>query len=599
MTAKPVTSYTAAAYRFAGFVLLPDDKQLLHQGCPVRLQPKAFDTLLLLVERHGRLVSKQDFLACVWPDTFVDDVVLPHNISQIRKILGDREPSETFIETVPKRGYRFVAPVDRLAAHQPYVEPLSVAVLPFANLDQEKESDYFSDGIAEEILTVLARDPALRVSARSSSFAFKNRPQDPAAIAERLGVDVLLEGSVLRAGAQVRITARLVEAADGSTWWSRTFARERTDVLSVQDEIALDVAATVRETLSRRRHAGAVRQAAARPVRRRPASPEAYEEYLKGQQLNYLRVEGMRQARSHFERAIALDPGFPQAYAGLAQSYCWLGVYGAMPSNEAFVGTRRHAERALDLDPTLAQAHHLLGYVALWFEWDAAACERHIARALSLQAHHADTLMLRAHLAIARRRVDEALASARSALAADPLGLTTRANSFIIAFCARDFARVIRETNELIAEYPCFSEAFRWKAMALSMQGDYGSAREVYEEAVKLSGAHPYSTLGLTGVLALQGHTEEARARLAALLERGEREWILPMGVAIVNQYLGDYEAALDWLERAYISRDFMMPMLHVWKGMEIIPPGRTTALCEEPRFQELVRRVGMAPDTH
>lgn len=597
MTAREV-------YRFGAFILDVGERRLAAGSEVIRLPPKAFDVLVTLVRRPSHLLTKHELLAQVWGETFVDEGILTVHVSALRKVLGDGARLASFIETVPRCGYRFVAAVTRESQQESLRaagsddaegEPLSIAVLPFVNLTEDRNTDYFSDGISEEILNALARDPALRVVARSSSFAFKDRPPDRAAITERLAVDVALEGSVRRAGPRVRVTTRLVDAVDGSAWWSRTFDRQLTDIFAIQDEIASAVASMIRESRPSRQSVAPMRAVHQRGTARRP-NLDAYEEYLKGQSLNQLRIQGMQQARGHFERALSLDPEFAPAYAGLAQSYCWFGVYGAMPSNEAFVGTRRFAERALELDPMLADAHHLLGYVALWFEWDAAACHRHIARALAVSAHHADTLMLRAHLAIAQCRVDEALTAAHAALAVDPLGLATRANFVIIAFFAREFALAIQQANDLIAEYPTFSEGYRLKALSLSMQGDHGAALEVYEQAVQLSGGHPYATLGVAAMLALQGRRAEARERLATLRDRAEHEWIPPMGFAFVHQYLGDYESALADLERAYVSRDFLMPMMHIWKGFELVPRGRTHALCEEPRFRDLVRRIGIAP---
>ena len=241
----------------------------------------------------------------------------------------------------------------------PHANVPSIAILPFVNLSADAENEYFSDGITEEILNVLAQDRGLRVAARSSSFAFKGQKVDLQTIAERLHVNALLEGSIRRAGNRVRVSAQLVNAKDGYQLWSDRFERELTDIFAMQDEIASAIAATLRQAL----HAGTGGASDSDLARvttrsRQPTNIEAYESYLKGRFQLHRRADGMHEARAHFERALALDADFAEAHAGLANSYLWLGTHAALAPAEAFARMRRHAEQALSLDTNLPDAHY-------------------------------------------------------------------------------------------------------------------------------------------------------------------------------------------------------------------------------------------------
>ena len=474
----------------------------------------------------------------------------------------------------------------------------SIAILPFVNLSADAENEYFSDGITEEILNVLAQDRGLRVAARSSSFAFKGQKVDLQTIAERLHVNALLEGSVRRAGNRVRVSAQLVNAKDGYQLWSDRFERELTDIFAMQDEIASAIAATLRQAL----HAGTGGASDSDLARvttrsRQPTNIEAYESYLKGRFQLHRRADGMHEARAHFERALALDADFAEAHAGLANSYLWLGTHAALAPAEAFARMRRHAEQALSLDTNLPDAHYLLGYVALWYDWDALACERHVRRALAIQANNPDALMLAAYLNFTRGRRDDALAMTEAALHADPVGLATQIGALSKYYLTGEFKRAIALADRVLEQNPTSGEARRFRAMSIyTSGGDLAAARADLEEAARTMRRSPFVLAHLAMVASFEGKTAEARRLCDELIERSAKEAVPPVTVAIAQQALGDYDAAFDWYERAFRARDFLMIWLHVGPMFKIVPPMRSDPITADARWKILVQRVGVAP---
>jgi serine/threonine protein kinase/tetratricopeptide (TPR) repeat protein len=473
----------------------------------------------------------------------------------------------------------------------------SIAILPFVNLSADPDNEYFSDGITEEILNVLAQDRGLRVAARSSSFAFKGQQVDLQAIAERLHVSALLEGSVRRAGNRVRVTAQLVSAHDGYQLWSDHFDRELTDIFAIQDEIASAIAVTLRQALYGRTGVASDNTAARGTTRSRPmANIEAYESYLKGRFQLHRRADGMHEARAHFERALALEPDFAEAHAGLANSYLWLGTHAALPPADAFARMRRHAEQALSLDPDLPDAHYLLGYVALWYDWDPMACERHVRRALALQANNPDALLLAAYLHFTNRRPDNAQAMTEAALQADPIGLATRIGAMSKYYLTGEFKRAIALADAVIEEDPMSGEARRFRAMSTyTSGGDLAAARSDLEEAARTMRRSPFVLAHLVMVLSLEGKRVEAERLRDELVERAMKEAVPPVTIALAEQALGDYDSAFAWYERALDARDFLMVWLHVGPMFRIVPPTQSYPITEDPRWVTLVRRVGVA----
>ncbi len=476
----------------------------------------------------------------------------------------------------------------------------SVAVLPFVNLSADPENEYFSDGISEEVLSVLAQDAGLRVPARSSSFAFKGKQVELRKIAEQLQVTTLLEGSVRRVGNRVRITAQLVNAADGYHLWSERFDRELIDIFAVQDEIASAIATTLgrrlRETWGGTPSpSGGAVDARTRRTRQR-VSVEAYDEYLKGRHANRdMRGVGHEAGPKHFERALALEPKFAAAHAGLGESYLWLGIFFAMPPWEAFTRVRRHAQRALAIDPDQADAHWLLAEVALWYDWDVETSEAHVECALALEPYHALAFMTRALCHNTRGRRQAALDAAASAVRVDPLGLGTRIWFLAIAFNVRENDLTVAEATRLIAEQPSYSEAYRWRGFARIIGGDLSGARADLETAGTLAPPHVWWRTNVALLASQECNPAEVRRVRDELVRLSASEWVSPMALGQIEQALGDYDAAFDYYERGYQARDFLMTVFHTDPSFRLVPPGKASSIDDDPRWMSLVRRVGLA----
>ena len=485
----------------------------------------------------------------------------------------------------------------------PAREGASIAVLPFMNLSADPENEYFSDGITEEIRNLLAQDRLLRVAARSASFAFKGKTTDPRAIAEQLQVRTLLEGSIRRAGNRVRITAQLVNASDGYQLWSNRYDQELTDIFAVQDEIAAAIATTLRSTLRERSAALAVTSRPNEDVvtahrTRHPINPDAYDEFLKGRYLNHRRSHGdgdIHNAIAHFRRALELDSAFAPALVGLAESYLWLCIFFVLPPTEAFAYTRRYSRAALALDSDLPDVHYLLGEMAFFHEWDPDQCDLHVRRALALDPGGPEALMLRARLHLVRGRRTEMQEALEAAVRADPVGLGTRWFYVVTLYSADAFDRAVAEADRLLAEATEYEDARRWRGKARCLAGDVVGGLADLERAAAAAPPHPWLLAELSAALAANGRVADATRIRDDLVERSERGWIPPTAIGLAERALGNHDSALRWLERAFQTRDFLCVMLP-FEAMYRLPiPGQDSSIVDDPRWIDLIRRVGMA----
>ena len=359
----------------------------------------------------------------------------------------------------------------------------------------------------------------------------------------------------------------------------------------MQDDIANAVAFAAREALQKKLGDLSSAVAVTSFLNRRvpPCNLDAYEVFLKGRYLSHQRFVVMAEARACFRRAIALDPTFAPAYAALSENYGLCALYAALPPTEAFLAMRRFAEEAQVRGPKLADPHYLFASVSLWFEGNVCACDRHLRRALALEPNHTGALTLAATLSALRRQPGQAWMAIGQALRVDPLGEETRTWLLVVAWLTGDFDRQIKEAGQLIDEHPGYSEAFRWRSMAYTALGEYERARADLEAFGALTNMQLYAPVGLGIVAALEGKTAEARGIIDAMMERSTREWVPPMVFGQVEQQLGNYDAALDWYERAYHAREFMLTVLHVDPQFRIVTTGtdapnyRTSALDGPP----------------
>ena len=455
----------------------------------------------------------------------------------------------------------------------------SIAVLPFVNLGPDPDTEYVSDGITEELINALARVAGLRVAARMSAFAFKGSTADVRDVAARLNVGTVLEGSVRKAGSQVRIAAQLINAADGYHLWSETYDRELDDVFAVQDELARAIAATLARTLVPGPRPSLVKQAT--------SSMPAYLLYLRGRHYLAKRTEeSLRKAIELFELAIESDPAYAVAYAGLANAYILLGFdeYRGLPPEVAMPRGKAAAQRALELDTTLAEAHAALGWVSLFYEWDWGSAERELLRAVAAQpnlaaGHHWYALYL-----MAMGRADESIAEMQRALALDPLFPIVSTNLGRAYAFARRFDEAVAHYRLALEMEPGFLPAQFELARVLALQGAFKEARALCRAAREGASDSVRPLVAMAWVEARAG-AAAARTLLAELEERATREYVPHYYVAGAYAALGDRERAIQHLGRACDERSGYAVFLKVEMFHD---------LQDDPRFVELLKRVGL-----
>ena len=574
----------AQVYEFGDFRLDAGKRLLLDRhGAPVPLTPKAFDTLVYLVEHAGAVLRKDELMRAVWADTAVEENNLNQNISILRRALGEERGGHRYIATVPGRGYQFVAAVRTAGAAMSAPGGASIVVLPFANLSAESENEYFCDGLADELINALSRIEGLRVAARTSAFSFKGKQADVREIAEKLGVSFVLEGSVRKSGHRLRIVAQLIGAIDGCHVWSQSYDREMEmrDVFEVQDEITRAVVDALRPRLP-----GADQSAL---PRRHTGNVKAHELYLKGRfYLFRMSPSGIQSGMSYLQQAIAADPSDARAQVGLAHAYRMFALTLEMPPGEVLPKAKAAAEKAIELDGTLAEAHAALAFYVFWHDWDWKTTEAHFRRALELDPNSPDAHWMYAHLHSNIGRHAEALARVARARELDPLSGLIHAmeGQFLLHAGHTDEAIVrLREAIELDANSRV---AHLFLASACIEAG-------LLDEAVAEARAAHAVAPGNTNALAFEafanarlGHLAEARAALERLLQLSETRFVPPYHIAIVYDGLGDHEHALSWLERVFEQRDPKMAFLKVepkWRDLRA-----------NQRFVRLLKRMDLFP---
>jgi len=573
--------------RFGVFELDTESAELRKQGVKLKLQEQPFQILRVLLEHPGKLVSRKELQQRIWPsDTFVDfDRGLYNAINKLRECLDDSVESPRFVETLSRRGYRFIAPVNRTAIHAPSTPGLdvtrdSIAVLPFINISADPENEFFADGVTEEIINALAQIPQLHVAARSSAFSFKGKHVDPRTIGEQLKVRTVLEGSVRRAGDFLRITAQLINAADGFHLWSERYERQMKDVFAIQDEIARSIAERLMFTLDR---------SAQEPlVKAGTNNLEAYQIYVKGRTLAYRRGGAIPPAAQCFERAVRLDPDYALAWAGLGDAYSALGYFALARSEVCMPKGMEAARRAVTLNPSLAEAHAALAMAALMGNWDKAEAEREFLRALELNPRliHARDAYALYYLQLATGRTTEALAQAKLALEFDPLSSYPYSFYGFICGCAGKHAEAVQTTRRAVELDPESYIAHHTLQMALYFSGSLEESVAVGEHALALSGRHSWTMTTLAVTFNDWGKLADADATYAEMVARARRQYVSPALLAFAAAAASRGNEMISHAREALQTRD---PDCFLFS--KHWPMGAW--LNAYPRFGELLSEVG------
>jgi TolB-like protein/Tfp pilus assembly protein PilF len=577
-------------FRFDTFELDARTGELRKQGVKLRLQGQPFLVLAVLVKRAGDLVTRAELRAELWTeDTFVDFDHSLHNASaRIREVLGDSAENPRYIETLPRRGYRFIGKVDRVSSEtKPVVDRAqaetpriqAIAVLPLENLSGESAQDYFADGMTETLIATLAKIGALRVISRTSAMQYKSVRKSLPLIARELNVDAVIEGSVLRDGQRVRITTQLIQAATDQHLWAESYERDFRDLLSLQSEIARQVASEIKVLVTP--------EEKARLSTTRPVNPSAHEAYLKGRfYWNKRSRESAKSALTYFQQALDIDPTYAQGYAGLADSYAILGYYNALAPTEAYPKAKAAAMKALELEPSLAEPHATLGVIKRDFEWDWSGAEQDFARAVALNPGYAEAYHWHGTLHGMLGRHAQAMATKTHALSLDPLSVVVRTDLARMLYFARDYDQSIAQYRSAIEMDPTFSTAHLWLGQAYEQRRMFDAALAEFQTGVQLTGGSAFSLSKLGHGFALAGSPDRSRSLLSQLLEFSREKYVSPFDIATIHTGLGEHDEAFSFLERAFEERSLWMGYLNVEPQLD--------PLRADLRFQDLLRRVGL-----
>src|SRR4051794_35084360 len=609
--------------------------ELRKHGMKLRLPEQPFQVLAMLLERPGEIVTREELRNRLWTaETFVDfDHGVNKAVNRIRDALGDSATSPRFVETVARRGYRFIADlavvegaatagggapaavlvrVDDEApatvaapagfrrwypwtitavalalaslvivwalqsrASQPG-SIRSLAVLPLENLSGDAAQEYFADGMTDELIARLGQISALRVISRTSVMPYKRARKPLPEIARELNVDAVVEGTVLRAGGQVRITAQLIEARDDKHLWSDSYDGDLRDTLTLQNTVARAIAEQIRINLNP--------QEQATLKVRRVVDPDAYEAYLRGRYFwNKRTGDDLEKAVAYFNRAIERDPTYAQPYSGLADAYALLGdwEYGVLAPRDALPRAKAAAVKALQLDNTLAEAHTSLAFCLDVFDWDLRSAEAEFRRAIALNPNYATAHHWYAwHLSLSGRNVD-AIAEMRKAQNLDPVSLIINADLAELLLIAQLPDESIEQSRKTIEMDVNFAVAHNQLAVAYLQRGRRDEAIAELQKAVQLSSGTPTCTANLARAFAVSGRRSEA-VQLLGDLKKRPRAAISE--IAVVYAALGDNDQAMLWLEKGYEER---------FNPSVLLRPG-FDPLRADPRFHDLQRRVGL-----
>jgi DNA-binding winged helix-turn-helix (wHTH) protein/TolB-like protein/Tfp pilus assembly protein PilF len=650
-------------YEFGPFRLEPEERQLLRQGVAVPLTPKAFDMLLVLVGHSGHLMDKEELMKCVWPGSFVEEANLSHHIHKLREVLGEAEDGEKYIQTVPRRGYRFVAHVtemhdegvdlvlqehshERVVVEEseddhtieagPFAEapgraalpeqvttrkqqlsprvwigaavclvvliiagyffwtrhkavtPVatagqihSLAVLPFKPLSAESRDESLELGIADALITKLSNVKQIIVRPTSAILKYENSDQDLLADGREQEVDAVFEGKVQRLGNQIRLTAQLVRVSDGNTLWAGTFNDQFTNIFTMEDSISAQVAESLVARLT-----GDEQQ---RIAKHYTDNIEAYQLYQKGRLYWYrFTPEGVEKSIDYFNQAIALDPNYALAYAGLSFAYSAQGAIGARPPLEVLPKSKDAARTALRLDDNLAEAHVAMGGKSLFYERDWSNAEKEFQRAIELNPNQTDAHELLGYYWEVMKQYDKAGAELKNAQRIAPLVGLINSDVAGQAYYEHHYDEAIalgKKAHELDPDFLLVSFLL---GQAYERKGQYEQAINECKSALVSFPDDPNILSALAYADARAGKTAEAQAILNKFLEQRKQHYVPPFMIALVCVGLDKKDDAFGWLNKAFEERD---PQL-IWVAAE----PQFDELHSDQRFTDLLRRMNIAP---
>jgi DNA-binding winged helix-turn-helix (wHTH) protein/TolB-like protein/tetratricopeptide (TPR) repeat protein len=666
-------------FRFGEFRLYPTEHLLLREQTPLPLAPKAFDILLYLLRNSGHLVKRDVLMEAIWPDSFVEETNITVNISLLRKTLGSMSDGQPYIETVPRKGYRFNAAVtecedpDQLPFSEPksdlqksnedvmlpavaapallgaatapseaLISPAatttpstsasvhsaslrsapalgwktsatrvllmsvvcvalalgffyfwshwrsksatvsaserSIAILPFRPLEATPEDEYLGLGMTDALITRLSNLHKIIVRPVGAVRKYAT-VDDPIAAGRHLAVQSVLEGSIQRSGDRTRVTVRLLRVADGELLWGDEFDEKFTDMFTVEDSISQKVASALTINLS-----GDEKRQLLRPF---TVNNQAYQLYMQGRFFwNKRTIDGVEKSLDYFQKAIAADPKYALAYAGLADSYTLAGSYGysILPPREAMPKAEAAAAKALALDDSLAEAHASLGYIKFTYDWDWRGAEQEFKRAIALNPDYDNAHHWYSHELMALGRTDEAMAEARRALELSPSETVMNEHMGWTYLMSRDYDRAIQSARKAIEMDPDFLLAHRVLGLAYEYKGQHDEASAEFTHGVELSHGDPVAKAFLARSYAAAGHKDQATQILDELLRLATKRYVPPAEIAATAIALGRNDEAFSWLNKAYDERAAALVYLKVNRDYDSIRA--------DSRFRDLLERM-------
>lgn len=652
-----MSTHSRHLYEFGPYRLDTAEMLLLRDGVPVPLTPKAFEMLVALVQRSGHLVEKDELMKVVWSDAFVEESNVTNNVYALRKMLGNGDNGQSYIETVPKRGYRFTAQVKELPAETLVVEkrtitrivteetvaendsppglvigggsalaiergpalidqrrlgrwllvalislslaiggifiyrsvavdrsltaaprpPIeSIAVLPFKNESGNPDVEYLSDGMTESLINSLSQLSQLKVIARDSSFQYKGKDASSQEVSQALAVHAIVLGRVLQRDDTLVMSVELIDARDKTQVWGERYTRRATDIQSVQEEITRTISEKLRAKLTGKQELQITKRAT--------ENAQAYELYLTG--LFYFRkpgTEGIRKSLDYFNQAVALDPKFALAWVEVSRVNRFFAGNSLLDPKEALPRAKAAVQKALDSDETLAEGHVELAGTKK-DEWDWAGAEREFKRAIELNSNLAEAHNKYSSYLSAMGRHTEALAENKRAQELDPLRIGLRGNEAAALSLARRYDEAVEKVKQYMDLNPGHGQPHIMLGFMYEGKGMYEQAINEFQKGISIIGETTSNQIYLGYALAMSGKKKEARALFEKL--KKSKEYVSPSELAYLDIGLGDKEGAMIRLEKAYAAHD---PQL---QHLKIDP--HYDSLRSDPRFQDLVRRVGL-----
>jgi TolB-like protein/Tfp pilus assembly protein PilF len=550
--------------------------ELRRRGVKVKLQEQPLQILQILLENPGDVVTREELQRRIWPaDTFVDfDHGLNNAIRRLREALGDSADTPHYIETMARRGYRFIG---SLVAANPAPAIPSIAVLPLENLSHDPDQEYFADGLTDALITNLAKIGSLRVISRTTAMHYKGARRPLFEIVRELKVDKVVEGAVQRSGDRVRISAQLIDAATDTHLWAESYESDVRDVLGLQARIAKAIAVEIQVQLTPREQAHLVYN--------RQVNRDAYEAYLKGRSHWYKRTAaGLSKASEYFERAIEIDPNYAAAYAGLADTAATAAFWGFVPPEHAFGRAKAVAQKALLLDETMAEPHAALGFSLQHFDFDFASAEREFQLCLQLSPGYSIGHMWYGALLCAAGRFDESFAQARLAIELDPLAVIVRWATSHYFVHGRKYDAAMDEARTAIEIDQNLPMSRMIMGIVSEAHGDYKLSIAEFQEAVRLSGGTPLQLALLARAYGCAGERENGHHVLAELQKMNSQSYVMPYWMALAYTALNEKDEAFRWLNEGYTNHAAWMTYLGV--------DPRWDSLRSDSRFQDLLRRM-------